>query len=142
MPIELRVLTGERAGQSDWFEQSVISIGRHPSSDFQLDIKKDLDVSRRHGEIRFDGTGYKLYDRDSTNGTYLNDQQLPPGGSRDLNNGDTIKFGAQGPTVAVLITSAPPAPVARGGLGSSIRRAMVDRSNVEPANVERANVDQ
>jgi len=52
MGIELRILTGARAGQTEWFDKDVIAIGRHPSSDFLLDVKKDLDVSRRHGEIR------------------------------------------------------------------------------------------
>jgi S1-C subfamily serine protease len=103
MSIELRILTGARAGQTELFDKPVIAIGRHPSSDFLLDIKKDLDVSRRHGEIRFVGSGYKIFDKDSTNGTYVNDEQLPPGGNRDLRSGDTLKFGANGPTVAVVI---------------------------------------
>ena len=108
MPIELRILTGARAGQSDYFEKNVISIGRHPSSDFLLDIKRDLDVSRRHGEIRFTGNGYRVYDKDSTNGTFVNDIQLEPGGNRDIDDGDTIRFGAQGPTVSVVITGVVP----------------------------------
>lgn len=108
MPIELRILSGARAGQSDYFEKNIISIGRHPASDFLLDIKQDLDVSRRHGEIRFIGNGYRLYDKDSTNGTFLNDEQLEPGGNRDIEDGDTIRFGAQGPSVSVVITGIAP----------------------------------
>ena len=104
MAIELRIISGARAGETESFDKSVISIGRHPSSDFLLDIKKDLDVSRRHGEIRFTGSGYRLYDKDSTNGTYLNNAQLDPGGNMDLQNGDIIRFGAQGPSVKVLIS--------------------------------------
>ena len=104
MPIELRILSGARAGQSDYFEKNVISIGRHPSSDFLLDVKQDLDVSRRHGEIRYTGSGYRLYDKDSTNGTFVNDIQLEPGGNRDIEDGDTLRFGAQGPSVTAVIT--------------------------------------
>ena len=63
MAIELRILTGARAGQTEWFDKEVIAIGRHPASDFLLDVKKDLDVSRRHGEIRQVGAGYRLYER-------------------------------------------------------------------------------
>jgi S1-C subfamily serine protease len=131
MGIELRILTGARAGQTEWFDSAVISIGRHPASDFLFDVKKDLDVSRRHGEIRQTPTGYKLYDRDSTNGTYVNDEQLPPGGSRDLRSGDTIKFGAQGPTVAVVFGSIQP---------SSMRDAepTFDRSLGEPGLADQA----
>ena len=90
MSIELRILTGARAGQTELFDKPVIAIGRHPASDFLLDIKKDLDVSRRHGEIRYVGSGYKIFDKDSTNGTYVNDEQIPPGGNRDLRSGDTL----------------------------------------------------
>jgi len=110
MPIELRILSGARAGQSDYFEKNVISIGRHPASDFLLDVKRDLDVSRRHGEIRFTGNGYRLYDKDSTNGTFVNDVQLDPGGNRDIEDGDTLRFGAQGPSVTAVITGIAPRP--------------------------------
>jgi S1-C subfamily serine protease/pSer/pThr/pTyr-binding forkhead associated (FHA) protein len=106
MAIELRILTGARAGQTEWFDKDVIAIGRHPTSDFLLDVKKDLDVSRRHGEIRQVGAGYRLYDKDSTNGTFVNDEQVAPGGNRDLRSGDKVRFGAQGPTVAVVFTGA------------------------------------
>jgi S1-C subfamily serine protease len=121
MPIELRILTGARAGQTEMFDKPVISIGRHPGSDFLLDVKKDLDVSRRHGEIRAVGAVYTVYDKDSTNGTYVNDEQVPPGGNRELRSGDTIKFGANGPTVAVVI----------GGGAAALRASepVVDRSS-------------
>jgi predicted component of type VI protein secretion system len=106
MAIELRILTGARAGQTELFDKDVIAIGRHPTSDFLLDVKKDLDVSRRHGEIRQVGAGYRLYDKDSTNGTFVNDEQVAPGGNRDLRSGDKVRFGAQGPTVAVVFSGA------------------------------------
>ncbi len=123
MAIELRIISGARAGETESFDKSVISIGRHPSSDFLLDIKKDLDVSRRHGEIRFTGSGYRLYDKDSTNGTYLNNAQLDPGGNMDLQNGDIIRFGAQGPSVKVLITGGSTAAAA--GTDSSEENVVV-----------------
>ena len=126
MPIELRILTGARSGQSDYFEKNVISIGRHPSSDFLLDIKRDLDVSRRHGEIRFTGNGYRVYDKDSTNGTFVNDIQLEPGGNQDIEDGDTIRFGAQGPTVSVVIT------------GVARRTTPLSNQSVTPANAGEA----
>jgi S1-C subfamily serine protease/pSer/pThr/pTyr-binding forkhead associated (FHA) protein len=120
MAIELRIISGARAGETESFDKSVISIGRHPSSDFLLDIKKDLDVSRRHGEIRFTGSGYRLYDKDSTNGTYLNNAQLDPGGNMDLQNGDIIRFGAQGPSVKVLITGGSGEPAAADSSEESV----------------------
>jgi hypothetical protein len=44
MGIELRILTGARAGQTELFDKDVIAIGRHPTSDFLLDVKKDLEA--------------------------------------------------------------------------------------------------
>jgi len=114
MGIELRILTGARAGQTEWFDKDVIAIGRHPSSDFLLDVKKDLDVSRRHGEIRQIGSGYRLYDKDSTNGTFVNDEQIAPGGHQDLRSGDKVRFGAQGPTVMAVFS---------GGVANAMRGA-------------------
>jgi S1-C subfamily serine protease/pSer/pThr/pTyr-binding forkhead associated (FHA) protein len=110
MGIELRILSGARAGQTEWFDKDVIAIGRHPSSDFLLDVKKDLDVSRRHGEIRQVGNGYRVYDKDSTNGTFVNDEQIAPGGNHDLRSGDKIRFGAQGPTVMAVFSGAMSGP--------------------------------
>ena len=93
MGIELRILTGARAGQTEWFDKDVIAIGRHPASDFLLDVKKDLDVSRRHGEIRQVGAGYRLYDKDSTNGTFVNEEHIGFNGKRELRDGDKVRFG-------------------------------------------------
>ena len=103
MSIELRILSGARAGQTEAFEKSVIAVGRHPLSDFRFDATHDLDVSTKHGEIRGIDGKYIVHDHDSTNGTFVNGERVPAGGSRDLRDGDVIAFGAHGPTVAVRI---------------------------------------
>ncbi len=101
MSIELRILSGARAGQTEAFEKSIIAIGRHPMSDVRFDATHDLDVSTKHGEIRgVDGT-YTVHDHDSTNGTFVNGERVPAGGSRVLRDGDVIAFGAHGPTASV-----------------------------------------
>ena len=95
MPIELRIQSGARAGQTQSFDKSVIAIGRHPMSDLRFDANNDLDVSTRHGEIRpLDGR-YIVNDNDSTNGTFVNGERLPRGGSRGLTTGDVIAFGSR-----------------------------------------------
>lgn len=111
MPIELRILSGARAGQGESFEKSVIAVGRHPLCDFRFDPKQDLDVSTRHGEIRLVGSRYAILDSNSTNGTFVNGKRVPPGGSLELNNNDVIAFGAQGPTVSVSVSPQPGAPI-------------------------------
>lgn len=108
MPIELRILSGARAGQRESFDKSVITVGRHPTCDMRFDPHQDLDVSTRHGEIRESAGRYALYDNQSTNGTFVNGERLPADASRDLRTGDVIGFGAHGPTVTIAILAAAP----------------------------------
>ncbi len=102
MAIELKVVSGARAGAQRRFEQSIVAIGRHPSSDFQFDPDRDLDVSAKHAEIRESNGQYTIVDRGSTNGTFVNGRRVP--GELVLNDGDRISFGANGPEVAIQIT--------------------------------------
>jgi hypothetical protein len=67
---------------------STISIGRHPEC--QLNLRMD-DVSRRHAELRFDNGRYTIQDLGSTNGTFVNGQQVE--GQRTLSPGDHIEVG-------------------------------------------------
>ena len=91
MPIELRVISGARAGARETFSKSVIAIGRHPMSDLRLDSEKDLDVSGRHAEIRIVGSTATVRDVGSSNGTKVNGQPLV--GERALFDGDVIVLG-------------------------------------------------
>ncbi len=50
-------------------------------------------VSRLHAMIRRHEGGYILTDLGSTNGTWLNDEQLPKSESRFLQSGDQIRLG-------------------------------------------------
>lgn len=109
--IELRILSGSRAGQTESFEKSVIAIGRHPMSDLHFDATQDLDVSARHGEIRGLDGRYTIADNQSTNGTFVNGEAIPRGGTRELRDGDVIAFGAHGPTVSVRIADSKTTPI-------------------------------
>lgn len=114
MPIELRIQSGSRAGQTQSFDKSVIAIGRHPLSDLRFDPNIDIDVSTRHGEIRQLDNQYIVIDNDSTNGTFVNGERLPRGGSRGLKTGDVIAFGNHGPSAAVAIVAAAPINASNG----------------------------
>jgi S1-C subfamily serine protease len=107
MPIELRILSGARAGYTQVFEKSVIAIGRHPMSDVRFDANEDLDVSTRHGEIRLLGDRYSIYDSNSTNGTFVNGQRVPSGSALELHDNDLIALGAHGPTMTITLSAAP-----------------------------------
>lgn len=99
MRIELRILSGARAGQTEVFDQPTIAIGRKPSSDLRFDTQQDLDVSATHGEIIERGGVFFVVDHRSTNGTFVNGQQVT--GETALKDGDIIGFGQHGPTVEV-----------------------------------------
>ncbi|HEX7939991.1 MAG TPA: FHA domain-containing protein [Gemmatimonadaceae bacterium] len=99
MLLELKILTGARAGQKKNLEKPVISVGRNPDVDVRFDAQKDLDVSGRHAEFRQKGAGYELIDLNSTNGTYVNGERIT--GSTMIRTADTVRFGANGPEVEV-----------------------------------------
>src|SRR5262245_2971643 len=130
MSIELRILGGARTGHSETVDKNVIAVGRHPTSDLKFDPRQDLDVSTRHGEIRFLDGHYAIYDAQSTNGTFVNGQRVAPGGMCDLHDNDVITFGAQGPTVSVRIASPQPWSVPRS---STAPRAASFASTAGPA---------
>ena len=69
------------------------TIGRSP--DNQLAVH-DAKVSSHHAEIRFQGQGYEIIDLGSSNGTFVNEQQLAPYAPRLLSNGDQIRLGDSG----------------------------------------------
>ena len=106
MALEIRILSGARAGQRELFEKSVIAVGRHPLSDLRFDPEADLDVSTRHAEIRGLDGRYVIHDNTSTNGTFVNGQRILP--DRELHDGDRIAFGDRGPQVMVRFVAARP----------------------------------
>ena len=99
MRIELRILSGARAGESEVFDKSTILVGRKPSNDLRFDIHRDLDVSSDHAQIREQGGVWYVVDNGSTNGTFLNGNQVQD--EAPIKDGDIIGFGKNGPTVEV-----------------------------------------
>ena len=111
MTIELRILTGPRAGAWERFETPVVTIGRHPSSDLHFDPDVDLDVSTRHAELRAsDLGGWTVHDLRSTNGTFVNGVLVVD--HRRVLSGDVISFGPGGPEAEVRVPDEPRATVA------------------------------
>ena len=98
MRIELRILSGARAGQTEVFDQPTILVGRQMTNDLRFDTHADLDVSATHAEIRERSGRFYVIDNDSTNGTYVNGV---PVRDSSLKDGDVIAFGRNGPTVEV-----------------------------------------
>ncbi len=93
IPGSMRLLceNGEYQGGSfDVFQGETLSIGR--SNDFSNIVLKEEGVSRKHCELRFTDKGLLLKDT-SSNGTFLNGQQIESGKYIALHNGDKIKIG-------------------------------------------------
>jgi pSer/pThr/pTyr-binding forkhead associated (FHA) protein len=99
MRIELRILSGARAGESEVFEKRAILVGRKPTSDLRFNTHEDLDVSGDHAEFREHGGRWFVRDVGSTNGTYVNG--VPIRDEAPIKDGDIIGFGKNGPTVEV-----------------------------------------
>ncbi len=66
-----------------------VVIGRHHSCD--LIVRCD-DVSRRHAEVRAEGTHFEIEDLSSTNGTFVNNEKIE--GTQTLLPGDRIEIGS------------------------------------------------
>ncbi len=68
----------------------VLTIGRQPSNKLVI---SDSKASSRHAEIRLEENVYRITDLGSTNGTFVNEQQLRPNEPRQLNTGDNVRVG-------------------------------------------------
>ncbi|MEP6729170.1 MAG: trypsin-like peptidase domain-containing protein [bacterium] len=99
MTLELRVLSGTRAGTRERFDKSIVSVGRHGASDLRFDPQTELDVSTRHAELRSVDGVWSIHDLNSTNGTYVNGERIA--GAHRLREGDVVSLGVNGPRVEV-----------------------------------------
>lgn len=68
-----------------------IRLGRSPAL-ADVAFEQDITVSRLHASILWDGHNYRIYDDDSTSGTWVNDQEVPDYGTQ-LFDGDDIFLG-------------------------------------------------
>jgi hypothetical protein len=71
---------------------NTVKIGRSPA---QADVafEQDVTVSRLHATMMLEGNQYRIFDRESTSGTWVNDRQVPDYGVM-LQDGDEIHMGA------------------------------------------------
>lgn len=84
----LVVIYGMELGRKyDVLDKKVI-VGRSSKADIQVDQES---VSRNHAQIKSDAKAALISDLGSTNGTYVNDEQIE--GEYPLRNGDLIKIG-------------------------------------------------
>lgn len=83
----LHGLKGAGQGLRFYLPYDVATIGR---SEVNTVVLQETMASRVHAEIRFDGVDFTITDRNSTNGTFLNDELLT---NAPLAFGDVIRIG-------------------------------------------------
>jgi PAS domain S-box-containing protein len=69
----LKILSGDRSGQTVELAGDAVILGRHPGCDIRV---ADETVSRRHARIIAQADGFFVEDLGSRNGTYLNGQAV------------------------------------------------------------------
>src|SRR5258707_13906247 len=82
---EVAVLSWD--GQTRRVDKRRVVLGRSRECDIQVE---DANVSRRHAELRQEGTGYWIVDLDSTNGIEVNGKRVK---RAKLEAGDTFTWG-------------------------------------------------
>jgi len=83
----LFVIRGRDQGTRIELTDDIISVGRDHSNDVQL---HDTETSRRHAELRREGDTYRVFDLDSSNGTFVNGNRVE---QQVLHSGDQVTFG-------------------------------------------------
>lgn len=83
----LVVRRGPNEGTAFTLNPPVVHVGRAADQEVFLD---DITVSRRHAELRFDGSAWTVVDLGSLNGTYVNKSPVQ---ECALSSGDELQIG-------------------------------------------------
>lgn len=102
--------SGARAGARFRLLDGVTRLGRAPDNEAVIDGPDAATVSLYHCEVFRDGDGFRVRDRNSTNGTYVDGERveeapLPPSA--------VLRLGQQGPEFTLVLNDAPPEPLDR-----------------------------
>ena len=86
---KVTVVSGPGAGAGFTIDRERVIVGRGPGVDRAFD---DPAMSRQHAAIEFSGSGFRLRDLGSTNGTLLNGTAVQ---SVELRHGDRFEIGGR-----------------------------------------------
>jgi phage tail-like protein len=86
-------------------EMAEFQIGRSPDNDLVLQHTK---VSRRHARLEAEKGKLSLFDLNSSNGTWIGENRIPPDEPQELKKGDTFRIGDF--TISLLDIAEPPSP--------------------------------
>jgi pSer/pThr/pTyr-binding forkhead associated (FHA) protein len=87
--VRVMIVSGPGAGTGFEIDRERVIVGRGPGVDRAFD---DPDMSRQHAVIEFHGTGFRLRDLGSTNGTLINGAAVQ---SAELHHGDRFEIGGR-----------------------------------------------
>src|SRR5260370_38617852 len=90
--------SGPLAGTRYLLQEGVLRIGRAPDNDIVAQGQQSATVSLYHLEISGDGGRYRVRDVGSTNGTYIDGEQIS---DADLQPTSVIRLGSHGQEYAV-----------------------------------------
>jgi pSer/pThr/pTyr-binding forkhead associated (FHA) protein len=97
-------VSGPMEGTRYQVGDGVIGVGRSPENDIVLSGDDASVVSSRHLEIRREGSFYRLFDLQSTNGTFVNGERVT---EATLEPPATIRLGTRGPELAFVVEAEP-----------------------------------
>lgn len=106
MTLELRILSGGRAGEVRRFTEADFEVGRAEGVGLRLDPESDLHVSARHARLERRSDGWWIHDLESRNGTWVDGTRIVE--PHPLRPGARVRFGWEGPEVEVLPGAAVP----------------------------------
>jgi S-DNA-T family DNA segregation ATPase FtsK/SpoIIIE len=115
----LEIIGGPDAGRGIPLRRGVLTIGRGPGNDLPI---PDADVSRLHATVTVTASGLTVRDLESTNGTFLDEQQVDPDGS-PLRPGQLLRLGD-----SVLRVSATEEPAAAACSDPVTARWLINRA--------------
>lgn len=106
----IRHTAGSKINQVEEFDfsKAELSIGRANGCDIQFDPEQEVIVSREHGKIvklSDDPPKFEIRDNNSRNGIFVNKKRVT--GSAELNVGDEVQLGMNGPVFSFDIYPRP-----------------------------------
>jgi pSer/pThr/pTyr-binding forkhead associated (FHA) protein len=134
MKFSLKVQSGPEMGKELPLEKPELTLGRDPANDLVI---ADPEVSRRHARLVLSGDHFSIEDLGSTNGTFLQGQQIH--GLTPLNSRDLIVIGER---VILLYEASPvdpdatrvvPRTVENASLPSDVAAPQIPPFTPEPA---------
>jgi pSer/pThr/pTyr-binding forkhead associated (FHA) protein len=78
------------------------AVGRANAADPAEIALADATISSRHAAFVIDGATVVIEDTSSTNGTYVNEENIGQNGRRELRDGDRLRFGGFTTLVKIL----------------------------------------